>query len=54
MNGYTSHRDYKTCNNCGANLDHNERCDCQDKPSTYKTESIKKEIHNEKFDKRIY
>ena len=27
---YTYHRDYKTCNLCGANLDFNESCNCQE------------------------
>lgn len=25
---------YRTCPNCGANLDPGERCDCQDKKET--------------------
>ena len=30
MTSYTHHKDYKTCNSCGANLDHGEKCDCED------------------------
>jgi hypothetical protein len=25
---YTKHRLYKTCNDCGSNLDHGETCEC--------------------------
>ena len=28
--GYTQHKWYRTCNDCGANLDPGERCDCHD------------------------
>jgi len=30
MGSYTFHKDYKTCNYCGSNLDYGERCDCLD------------------------
>lgn len=28
--GYTQHNGYRTCNDCGSNLDPGERCDCHD------------------------
>ena len=38
MTNYTHHKDYKTCNSCGANLDHGETCECEDHGETCECE----------------
>ncbi len=33
---------YWTCSNCGSNLDHGERCDCQDTKNNSENDNSKK------------